>query len=227
MQRTPVYIVCSPRPRVGKTLLARLQCEFQMNEHGAVQGFDVNLSEPSLVDFLPDITETVDISDTRGEMALMDRLIVDDHVPKVVDLGYAAFDGFLRLIGEIGFVKEAALRGIEPIVLFTASNDRVAPRAFSDLRIRFPGLVAIPIDNHFVTYGEAPAEFTSQRPLTIRALPKFLQSILDRTNFSFADYLRTNKDPTTELDQWIRTNFRQFRELELNLLLRKLQTSLR
>lgn len=227
MQRTPVYIVCSPRPRVGRTLTARLQCEFQMLQHGRVQAFDVNMSEPSLVDFLPRVTETIDISDTRGEMALMDRLIVDDRVPKVVDLGYPAFEGFFRLIGEIGFEKEAAVRGIEPIILFMASNDRAAPRAFSDLRARFPRMLAVPIDNQMMTFGEAPAEFSSQKPVTIPALPKFLQSILDRTNFSFVNYLRTNADRTTELDQWIRFIFHQFREMELNLLLRKLQTSLR
>ena len=28
MYRTPVYIVCSPRPRVGKTLLSRLLTEY-------------------------------------------------------------------------------------------------------------------------------------------------------------------------------------------------------
>ena len=28
MRRTPVYIICSPRPLVGKTLIARLMSEF-------------------------------------------------------------------------------------------------------------------------------------------------------------------------------------------------------
>lgn len=227
MPHTPVYIVCSPRPRVGKTLLARLQCEFQLLQHKTVAAFDVNMSEPSLVDFLPRVTETCDLGDTRGEMALMDRLIVDDRVPKVIDLGYPAFEGFFRLVEETGFVKEAGLRGIEPIVLFAASTDRAAPRAFLDLRARFPQLIIVPVDNEAVTFGEVPAEFARLRPITIPALPKFLQSILDRTNFSFVHYLRTNKDPTTELDQWIRGIFHQFRELELNLPLRRLQGSLR
>jgi len=227
MQRTHVYIVCSPRPRVGKTLIARLQCEFQLLQHHRVLGFDVNLTEPSLVDFLPRFTETADISDTSGEMALMDRLILNDGVPKVVDLGYPAFENFFRVVSETGFDKEAASRGIEPIVLFMASTDRAAPRAFADLRARFPKMLIVPVDNEAVTFGEAPAEFSGARPLHIRALPKFLQSILDRTNFSFVEYLRTNKDPTTELDQWIRAILHQFRELDTNLILRKLQTNLR
>ena len=52
MRQTPVYIICSPRPLVGKTLLARLLCEFLLLKNGTVTAFDVNLKEPSLLDFL-------------------------------------------------------------------------------------------------------------------------------------------------------------------------------
>ena len=53
MSATPVYIVCSPRPLVGKTLLARLLSEFLLLKDGAVSGFDINLKEPSLLEYLP------------------------------------------------------------------------------------------------------------------------------------------------------------------------------
>jgi hypothetical protein len=36
--------------------------------------------------------------------------------------------------------------------------------------------------------------------------------------FSFTDYLRTERDSSTELHQWIRRNYICFRELELSLL---------
>ncbi|MBA5828197.1 hypothetical protein H3259_26505, partial [Escherichia coli] len=72
---------------------------------------------PSLLNYLPRITETAAISDTFGQMALMDRLIVNDNVPKVVDLGFHAFDDFFKMIAEIGFIKEADRRGVDPIVL--------------------------------------------------------------------------------------------------------------
>jgi hypothetical protein len=58
MRQTPVYIVCSPRPLVGKTLVARLLSEFLLLKNGTVIPFDVNLKEPSLLEYLPDITET-------------------------------------------------------------------------------------------------------------------------------------------------------------------------
>ena len=37
--------------------------------------------------------------DTYGKMQPMDRLIVDDGVAKVVDLGFHAFDEFFKMTG--------------------------------------------------------------------------------------------------------------------------------
>src|ERR1700744_6569554 len=123
MSYTPIYIICSPRPLVGKTLMARLLSEFLLLKNGAVTSFDVNLKEPSLLDYLPRTTETADVDNTFGTMQLMDRLIVNDGVAKVIDLGFHAFDGFFKMTDEIGFIKEAARRGIVPVILFMADTD--------------------------------------------------------------------------------------------------------
>src|SRR5450631_2379434 len=90
----PRFIVCSPRPLVGKTLVARQLTEFLLLKNGEVAAFDINLKEPTLLDYLPAVTETADIDDTYGKMALMDRLILNDGVAKVIDLGFHAFDEF-------------------------------------------------------------------------------------------------------------------------------------
>src|SRR6202008_3319101 len=128
MSPTPVYITCSPRPFVGKTLVARLLSEFLLLKNGTVTSFDINLKEPSLLDYLPGITETAEVNDTFGKMQLMDRLIVDDGIAKVIDLGFHAFDEFFKMSEEIGFMKEAARRGVAPIILFVADTDRVSSR---------------------------------------------------------------------------------------------------
>ena len=112
MHHTPVYIICSPRPLVGKTLIARLLSEFLLLKQGTVTAFDINLKEPSLLDYLPNVTETADISDTYGKMSLIDRVIVDDGLAKVIDLGFHAFDEFFKMSDEIGFLKEAARRRV-------------------------------------------------------------------------------------------------------------------
>ncbi len=56
MLATPVYIICSPIPQVGKTLVSRLMSEFLLLKNGTALSFDINLKEPSLVDYLPNIT---------------------------------------------------------------------------------------------------------------------------------------------------------------------------
>src|ERR1700730_1085356 len=114
MLHTPVYIICSPPPLVGTPLIARLLSEFLLLKNGAVVSFDINLKEPSLLEYLPKITETADVIDTFGKMQLMDRVIVDDGIAKVIDLGFHAFDEFFKMTEEIGFMKEAARRGVAP-----------------------------------------------------------------------------------------------------------------
>ena len=221
MRRTPVYIICSPRPLVGKTLTARLLSEFLLLKHGAVVGFDINLKEPSLLEYLPGITETAEVEDTYGKMALMDRLIIDDGVAKVIDLGFHAFDEFFKMSDEIGFMKEAARRGVAPVVLFVADTDRASARGHEMLRQQIPATSLVTIENEYIVRGELPEAFAQGRVLRIGALPVFLKTYIDRLTFSFTAYLRNEKDSSTELHQWIRKNYLSFRELELNLILQR------
>src|SRR6202020_3237851 len=138
MSYTPVYIICSPRPLVGKTLLARLLSEFLLLKNGPFAAFDINLKEPSLLEYLPKVTETAEVDDTFGKMALMDRLIINDGIAKVIDLGFHAFDEFFEMTEEIGFMKEAVRRNISPVVLFIGDTDRVSARAYPMLLCHMP-----------------------------------------------------------------------------------------
>jgi hypothetical protein len=221
MHTTPVYIICSPRPLVGKTLIARQLSEFLLLKNGDVAAFDINLKEPSLLDYLPDITETAEVEDTYGKMTLMDRIIVNDGIAKVIDLGFHAFDEFFKMSDEIGFMKEAARRGVTPVILFVADSDRVSARGYAMLRDQIPRNALVVIDNEFVARGELPEAMTHGRILRIAALPTFLKTYVDRLTFSFTGYLRAEKDSSTELHQWIRRNYLSFRELELSLILQR------
>ena len=221
MSHTPVYIICSPRPLVGKTLVARLLSEFLLLKDGTVTAFDINLKEPSLLDYLPKVTETADVIDTFGKMQLMDRVIVDDGLAKVIDLGFHAFDEFFKMSEEIGFLKEAARRRIAPVILFMADTDRVSARGHELLREQIPPANLVTVDNEWVLRGELPAVMSHGRLLRMAALPSFLKIYIDRLTFSFTDYLRNEKDSSTELHQWVRRNYLSFRELELSLILQK------
>jgi hypothetical protein len=221
MNHTPVYIVCSPRPLVGKTLMSRLLSEFLLLKNGTVSSFDINLREPSLLDYLPAFTETADIDNTYGKMRLMDRLIVDDGVAKVIDLGFHAFDEFFKMCEEIGFLKEAARRRVVPVIMFMADTDRVSARGHEALRGQIPSASLVTVDNEYVVRGELPVAMSEGRMLRVAALPAFLKTYIDRVSFSFNDYLRNEKDSSAELHQWLRRNYLSFRELELSLILQK------
>jgi hypothetical protein len=221
MRATPVYIICSPRPLVGKTLIARLMSEFLLLKNGKVAAFDINLKEPSLLEYLPKITESAEVEDTFGKMALMDRLIINDGISKVIDLGFHAFDEFFKMSEEIGFMKEAARRGVSPIVLFVGDTDRVSARSYPMLQRQIPANALVTIDNEHVARGELPPALAQGRVLHIAALPVFLKTYVDRLTFSFTEYLRHEKDSSTELHQWIRRNYFSFRELELSLMLQR------
>jgi hypothetical protein len=221
MRTTPVYIICSPRPLVGKTLIARLLSEFLLLKNGTVASFDINLKEPSLLEYLPKITETAEVDDTFGKMALMDRLIINDGIGKVIDLGFHAFDEFFKMSEEIGFMKEAARRGVSPVVLFVPDTDRASARGYPMLQQMIPASALVTIDNEHVVRGELPVAMSYGRVLSIAALPVFLKTYIDRLNFSFTEYLRHEKDSSTELHQWIRKNYFSFRELEMSLILQR------
>src|SRR5258708_22799772 len=219
MPVTPVYIICSPRPLVGKTLIARLLSEFLLLKNGTVTSFDINLKEPSLLEYLPRTTETADVIDTSGKMQLMDRLIVNDGVAKVIDLGFHAFDEFFKMSDEIGCMKEAARRGVARVILFVADTDRVSARGYPMLQQQVPPTALITIDNEHVVRGELPPAMARGRVLPISALPVFLKTYIDRLTFSFTGYLHSEKDSSTELHQWIRRNYSAFRDLELRVML--------
>jgi hypothetical protein len=217
MRATPVYIICSPRPQVGKTLVARLLGEFLLLKNGRVEAFDINLKEPSLLDYLPAITETADVIDTYGKMQLMDRVIVNDGLPKLIDLGFHAFDEFFKMTDQIGLLKEAARRNIAPIILFMADTDRLSAQGHEMLRQQIPPRNLVVVDNEHVVRGELPAAMEHGRVLRIPALPTFLMTYIGRLTFSFTGYLRQEKDSSTELHQWIRRNYTVLRDLEQSL----------
>jgi hypothetical protein len=174
---------------------------------------------PAAQDYLPKITETADVIDTYGKMQLMDRVIIDDGLAKVIDLGFHAFDEFFKMTDEIGLLKEAARRHVAPVILFVADTDRVSARAHEMLRQQIPRMNLITVDNEFIIRGELPPAMEGGRLFRLPALPGFLKTYIDRLNFSFTGYLRQEKDSSTELHQWTRRNYLAFRELELSLIL--------
>jgi hypothetical protein len=231
-RRTPLFIVTSSRPRVGKTLIARALTEYFCAQSRPVAAFDVNPDEFKLIDHLPAYTAAASLNDTRGEMALFDQLVLDDQVPKVVDLGHQPFDRFFAVMQQIDFAAEARRRGIAPMVLFVADPDKRARQGYAMLKDRFPELPLVPVLNEFVhRVGAYRANFPPTRrggePIGIPALTPVVRSVVDRQNFSFISFVVKSGDTTSELFEWMRDVFISFRELEVRLLLGEIAPQLK
>ena len=229
-QQVPLYIVASPRPRVGKTLIARLLIEFFRTDDRALVGYDLDPREPALHNYFPDLVSTVDISDTRGQMALFDRLIAGIPRTTVIDLGYAPFEQFFGVMTEIGFVQETRRRSIEPVVLFVADSSPATVRAYADVRRRLETTAFVPVHNESVSVMFEKADYPPTRAeygvIRIPRLSPIVRGVVDRPSFSFGAYMTERPGGPTELHSWIGTIFAEFRELELRLLMGKLGASL-
>jgi hypothetical protein len=222
--KTPIFIVTSTRPRVGKTLVARALTEYFGAQGRAVAAFDVNPDDFKLAENLPAYAMATDISDTRGQVALFDCLATEDKMPKVVDLGHHSFERFFTLMEEIDLCTEFRRREIAPMVMYLADNHERARLGYAAISDRFMDMAMIPLFNEFLPQiAQCCPAFPPTRlggdGMAIPALSPVVRSVVDRRQFSFLNYVRTTRDPTSELYQWMARLFVTFREVEVRLLL--------
>lgn len=230
-RRTPVFIVCSPLPHVGKTLLARVLAEYFRDDGRTFAAFDINPDDFALAQQLPDHTSIAHIDDTKGQMALFDQLILADGTTKVVDVGYKCFDQFFNVLKEIDFNSEAYLESIAPVVMFMAEPDDRSAQAYDTLAKRFPELPLVPVLNTGAgTVARARDSFRSKYaivPLQIPYLAPALKGALARLGLPTPANDRPPVGSSSDLQAWMRRIFLQFRELELRMLLEQLKPALR
>ena len=228
-QPAPLYIVTSPRPRMGKTLLARLMMEFFIHNDRPLVGFDLNPREPMLAGRFPKLVWPVDITDIRGQMELFDRLVADTTSTKVIDLGYGPFEHFFRVMGEIGFAQEARRRGIEAMVFFVTDQAIATVRIYAELQ-QWGAATFVPVHNESVSLLFSKEDFPPTRPecgmIRIPRLSQIVRGVVDRPSFSFNAYLAKQPGGPTEVHTWTADIYAQFRNFELRLLMGKLTSHL-
>ncbi len=235
-QWAALFIVASPRPATGKTFVARLVIDF-LRMDGAVEAFELAPGDTALCDVLPALTTRSDLASTRAQIALFDRLVLNDGVARVVDLGHKAFEPFLEVVQEIGFIAELVRRGIEPVVLFAADHHPAAVQSYAGLNRLFRDALIVPVFNEGILKGRRlrdkyPFTRAAAVPLQIPLLPPALKLHAERSGHSFVDFysqlpVAVPIGPAFELRSWTKRAFLEFRELELRLLLEKLRASLK
>jgi hypothetical protein len=233
--RSSVTIVASPRSRVGKTLLARLLVDFHAQEGRSVAAFDLNTGGDTLAQYLPEHTVVSRIDDIKGQMALFDRLIGEDEGAKVVDLGHESFESFFALAQQIGFAEEALKRAVAPAILFAMTPDATSVAAYRGLRSRFPHAVLAPVHNEIFGSAQHRDKYqlagSGEVVVRLPVLAPGVRKYVETPPFSFSDEGLAAADlppeVAIELQRWVKRAFREFRELDLRLLLADLQSSIR
>lgn len=242
--RHSVYIVASPRPRVGKTLLSRVLIGYHAHEGRSARAFDLgqgqgqgqSQAENRLRQFAPAETTVAEIGNVQGQMALFDQLVSEEGGGKIVDVGAESFQAFFDIAHRIGFAEEARKRAIAPVILFMISSDKAAGDAYRSLRARFPAAALTPVHNEMLGPTQHRDRFpTTDRSGTILRLPALAAAsrrFIETPPFSFADDQLANArniplDAHIELQRWLRKTYIELRELDLRVLLGELQSSLK
>ncbi|WP_159726179.1 hypothetical protein [Methylosinus sp. Ce-a6] len=224
-RRTLVFVACSPHPRSGVSTTARLLTDFYLSRRAEVEGFDTDPHAPRYHELFPDRTRVIDTADIRGQISLFDRLLVDDGIPKIVDVWQRSYDRFFTTVKDIGFVEEAHLRGVEPILLFHADQSDSSLASARALSAAWRDLPMVVVQNE----GAAPlgpyahetlGYYPSTRRFVVGPLDGAVAKILEQPNLSLS---RVIVSPPPEmsiviraaLKAWITPIFMQFRSFEL------------
>ena len=225
--RTLVFIVCSPNPRVGKTTTARLLSDYFTARHSPAAGFDTDAYDATFAGFCGAQCTVCDIASVAGQVALFDRILVADGVPKVVDLWHRSFKTFLGVVKDIGFAQEALRLGVEVVLVYHADAGEASLIAARALAQDWPQARMIIVENA----GAAPlgddrldllARYPSESRFTVPALDVVLARSIDAPGFSLARFLLAPPASMSlvvraGLRAWVLRVFAQFQAFELRL----------
>jgi hypothetical protein len=224
--RTYIYIVCSPVGRVGKTTAARLLADYFLLSGRNFSGFDTDPREPVFARWFPDQVAVVDLSTVQGNMALFDPLLVNDGVPKIVDLWHRSWDGFFSVLSDTEFIAEARRVSVEPVWLYVVDGSAYSIGVANDLADCYPDVGMVTVNNEGAApLGEASfdqlARYPAIRTFKIGALDPILRQTMETAHFSLSRFMLA---PPTGMSIVVRSGLRswygrvlaQFQSFELN-----------
>lgn len=224
-RRTFVYIACSPHPRTGVSTTARLLTDFYLSRHAPVEGFDTDPHASRYAELFPTRVRAVDTSEIKGQISLFDRLLVNDDVPKIIDVWARSFDRFFTTVRDIGFVEEARRNGVEPVILFHVDPSQVSLARALALHAAWRDVGMVVVHNEGASpLGEEAADilghYPASRKFVIAALDQAVARALDRPDLSLSQFLLA---PPSEisivvraaLKAWLTRIFTQFQSFEL------------
>ncbi|MDB5648913.1 MAG: hypothetical protein JWL62_433 [Hyphomicrobiales bacterium] len=225
IRRVPVYLVCSPHARVGTSTTARLLADYHRVENRAVRAFDTDPYGLSLSGFFAGESTVADLSTTRGQIALFDRLLLPGEETRIVDIWNRSYRQFFSQAQDIGFFEEADRLDLSPIIVFGTDGSDFSVASARELKRAWPDLQMIVVSNEgAVPLGDdepsALQYFLDERTFQISALDPIMRRQLEQPGFSLSDFLVGPPQSMSlvvraDLRNWVRRVFAQFQSYEL------------
>jgi hypothetical protein len=226
---TRFHIVCSDQPRNGKTLVARLLCDYLILSRRAPHIFDPATSPGGLRSYFPARASRVDLSTTTGQIALFDRALSQPLHDSVVDLPAHQLNSLADLMRHIGFGQESHTPGVEVVILFVADRSVDSLLAGRKLRglLRPARFIVVKNEAILLAEFERLARFlydglAREGQLIVPKLDGAVTAAVEDKTFSFRRFAEeeprgTPDQVTRGIEAFLGRVFRQFEVLGLGM----------
>lgn len=226
MSKAPIYLVCSPHAKTGASTATRLLCDFMTFEERAFALFDTDPHSRALGAWFPSVCTPADLSTTRGQIALFDRLVMPGREPRIVEVSSQIYARFLTQVRDIGLFEEAQKHDLEPVILFVSNGSNVAIEAARALLSALPEARLVPVVNEGpVRLGDQVHDhleaFGSGYSLQIPQLDASARDIIESPHFSLAGFLSSPPPDDmslvvrADLRNWLKRVFTKFHAYEV------------
>lgn len=150
------HIVCSDQPRNGKTLVARLLCDYLILCRRSPLIFDAASAPGGLRSYYPARATKVEMSTTAGQIALFDRALAQPLHDSVVELPAHLLTTVADLMRQIGFGEKSYTPTLDMVILFIADRSvdsllagrslRASLRPARFMMVKNEAILATPLD---------------------------------------------------------------------------------
>ena len=193
-------IVCSNKPRNGKTLLARMIADrLSLTGADSFRIFDTDFPEGGLAGYFPESSEIVDLAKTQGQVRIFDTILAETGVDYIIDLQSDLLDAFFRIFSDIGFEHAAREAGLNLSIYFildrAMTTMQSARRIGEMLHESDFVLVRNEAVGNVLTLPEAArirAQIKNARDLSMPALSIEAANFIEKPEFTFAGFVARN-----------------------------------
>lgn len=182
-----IAIVCSDRPRNGKTLLARVFVDHLLMQGRDPYCLDLSHPEGALRAFFPGRTALVDFAQVAGQMKVFDAILASPGRDYVIDVPAPVLAKFCEVVASLRFLAAARDKGFASAILYivdTGTDSLKSAAAVEDILV--PDLF-VPVANRFI--GSALPDGVPGVTVTLEKLDPDVIPIVSNRRFSFRAFL--------------------------------------